>query len=146
MASYLPYVQSIVHTHITIGFLGEMADGSGCSEAGAALLESNVILQLRRLQQRKSRNEWKYKSALYFWHVIIITSYIAVLMIMSVRPCWSGATMQVLGKANTPTKHVCLTFHWSGQYGAYHDFLNNGKAHYAPQRISSYKNRNIKGY
>lgn len=50
--------------------------------------------------------------------------------------------MPASGNANFPAKHICLPHHQSGQYGAYHDVLNNGQAHFVPQRKDSFKGRN----
>ena len=121
-----------------------MADPGGRSEAGAATPKSAVFSQSRRPQHRKSRKKCICNSTPYFWHVTTITSYLAVLMLLSVRPCWD-VTTPASGNANFPTKHVCSQLHLSGQYGTYHDVLNNGRAHSVPQRKDSLKGRNNNG-
>jgi hypothetical protein len=60
----------------------------------------------------------------------MIVSYVAALLIISVRPCWDD-TINLLSE-NINTKHIDSPFHESGQYTAYHNVMNNGQVYLAP--------------
>ncbi|XP_029562016.1 uncharacterized protein LOC115157701 [Salmo trutta] len=63
-------------------------------------------------------------------YIAMIVSYVAALLIISVRPCWDDAIN--LLPENINTKHIGSPFHGSGQYTAYHNVLNNGQVYLAP--------------
>ena len=111
-----------------------MADGRQGGAAGAASHTNAVILSktsgVRRPQRSKSCKELKRNDVFYLQYFAMIVSYVAALLIISVRPCWDDTINLLLGNANT--KHIGSPFHGRGQHTAYHNVLNNGQVYLAP--------------
>ena len=98
-----------------------MVDGRQGGAAGAASHSNAVILSkpsgVRRSQLSNSCKELKRNYVFYLQYSAMIVSYVAALLIISVRPCWDD-TINLLPE-NTNTKHIGSPFHGSEQHTAY---------------------------